>query len=228
MEKFREQIESLKGTNTELDRTLQITSKKFASQESDFKKVKAENTSLKQIRRQYADLQSLQKDLNNQLAYLNGTIAELQREKFDLNNTVATLEEKNRMLASDLNKAQLAYLDYSRIEATKRNEKLTVNARKTRQFKVNFDVPTAMSNISFRITGPDGKLLSPEHGTIASRVVPNTDNLMASNSSNSIASNTAKKIEMSYLAKTKLQAGTYRVEVLSENLHVASLQIKLK
>ncbi|MBK5277593.1 MAG: hypothetical protein JJE09_01900, partial [Bacteroidia bacterium] len=106
---------------------------------------------------------------------------------------------------------------------------LTVKARRTNKLIASFDIPADLKNLSFKVIDPKGNTLSHRDGTIASRVISNSDNYTASTSStlDGVGSKTAK-IEMVYMPTKKLKAGTYKIEILNDNLYIGSLQVKLR
>jgi hypothetical protein len=121
-----------------------------------------------------------------------------------------------------------ASIDQSQIHAVKgKSEKLTVRAGRTKKLIANFEVPATFENISFRITDSKGNLLTKEDGTTALTSSPSENSYTASSDSE-VAEKKFQKVEMVYLPKNKLKTGVYTVEILNENLHVASLKVKLK
>ncbi|MBL7873890.1 MAG: hypothetical protein JNM78_19910 [Cyclobacteriaceae bacterium] len=226
--KFKSQIESMKGTNSELDKELARTSARLAAKEAEFKKVQNESLSLKQLKKQHNELLGLQKEWENSMAAMKGKLQSLENEKNDLSKAIASLEERNKILSEDLHKSQLAFLDYSQLETLKKNDRLTASARNTKKLKATFEVPSNLKEISFKITDPSGKVLTEKEGTIASRIVADSKSYTASVASYAETSKNLKHMEMVYLTNKKLKPGTYKIEVLSENLYVSSLQVRLK
>lgn len=226
--RFKSQIESLKGTNSELDKELARTSAQLAAKEAEFKKVQNESMSLKQLKKQHNELLVMQKEWENSIASLKDKIQTLENEKNDLSKAIASLEERNKILSEDLHKSQLAFLDYSQLETLKKNGKLTASARNTKKLKATFEVPSNLKEISFKITDPSGKVLTEKEGTIASRIVADSKSYTASVASYAETAKNLRRMEMVYLTNKKLKPGTYKIEVLSENLYVSSLQVRLK
>lgn len=226
--KFKSQIESLNGTNSKLDRELALTSARLAAKEAEFKKVQNESMSLKQLKKQHMELLALQKEWENSMASMKDKLQSLENEKNDMSKAIASLEERNKILSDDLLKSQLAFLDYSQLETLKKNNKLTASSRNTKKLKATFEVPSNLKEISFKITDPSGKVLTEKEGTIASRIVTDTKNYTASAASYAETAKNLKQMEMIYLTNNKLKPGTYKIQVLSENLYVSSMQVRLK
>jgi DNA repair exonuclease SbcCD ATPase subunit len=228
IQKFKDQLSKLKDENVELDNLFKNTSAKLQTQESEYNRMKRENTSLAQIKRQRQELQELKNQLENELTLLKTSYASLEAKNSELNNTVVALQERNKVLTDDLNRAMFAAVDQSQIQAVRGNsEKLTVKARRTKKLIANFEVPANLKALSFRITDSKGNILTTDQGNIAFTSVPSEKSLTASSDSESTGSK-LQKVEMAYIPKQKLKTGVYTVEILNESLYVGSLKVKLK
>jgi myosin heavy subunit len=228
MQKMKDQLFSLKGQNLDLDNLLKNATSKLENQESEYNRMKKENTSLAQIRKQRAELSALRNQLENELQNLKNDYGDLQARNEELNSVVVSLQERNRILTNDLNRAAFATVDQSQIQAVRgKSEKLTVRAKRTRKLIASFEVPASLKNLSFRISDSKGNVMDQNDGTIASTSVPSEKNLTASSDSE-VVGNRLQKVEMVYIPKDKLKTGLYTVEILNENLYVGSLKVKLK
>lgn len=228
IQKFKDQLGTLKDQNANLDDLVKSTSAKLKSQESDYNRMKRENASLGQIRKQRQELQALKNQLENELSSLRLSYAELEAKNSELHNTVATLQERNKVLTDDLNRAMFAAVDQSQIQAVKgKREKLTIRAKKAGKLIANFEVPANLKSLSFRITDSKGNVLTAADGTTAFTSTPSDKNLTASSDAE-VQGNKLQKVEMVYIPKEKLKTGVYTVEILNENLYVGSLKVKLK
>jgi myosin heavy subunit len=228
VQKFKDQLFSLKDKNSELDNLYKSISTKLKNQESEYSRMRKENMSLAQIKKQRQELTTLQRQLENELQTLKSSYADLEARNNELNGTVASLQERNKILTDDLNRAMFSSIDQSQIHAVKgKAEKLTVRARKTRKLIANFEVPVNLKNLSFRIVDAKGNILTAKDGTIVSSSTPSENNLTASSDSG-VQGSALQKVEMIYTPKEKLKTGIYTVEILNENLYVGSLKVKLK
>ncbi|MEX1241830.1 MAG: hypothetical protein WEB30_19060 [Cyclobacteriaceae bacterium] len=228
IQKMKDQLFALKGQNLDLDNLLKNASSKLENQESEYNRMKKENTSLAQIKKQREELSALRNQLENELQNLKSEYADLEARNEELSSVVASLQDRNRILTDDLNRAAFAAVDQSQIQALRgKSEKLTVSAKRTRKLIASFEVPASLKNLSFRIRDSKGNTLDQNHGTIASTSVPSDKNLTASIDSE-VLGNRLQKVEMVYIPKEKLKTGLYTVEILNENLHVGSLKVKLK
>jgi hypothetical protein len=228
IQKFKEQLETLKDQNLDLDGLFKSTSAELKNRESEYNRMKRENTSLAQVRKQRQELQVLKSQLENELSLLKSSYAELEEKNNELNNTVATLEEKNMILTDNLNRAMFASVDQSQIRVVKgKGEKLTIRAKRAKKLIANFEIPANLKNLSFRITDSKGNVLTSDDGTTAFTSTPSDKNFTASATSE-VQGNKLQEVEMVYIPKEKLKTGVYTVEILNENLYVGSLKVKLK
>jgi hypothetical protein len=225
--RLKSQLFTVTGKSDKLDAELKQTLQKLSATESEFKKAKNENASLKQYKQQNNDLLAMQKDLHRQIESLTQSVSTAQMENQKLNAQLVSLEERNKMLADDLRRTALASMDNTEIKALRgKKERLTVKASRTKKLIAEFEIPGHMKNVSFKITDPSGKLLSNNDGTIASTFTASSNNYTAS-TSDAKSLGTAK-VEMVFIPKEKLKSGMYKVEILSENLHLGGLQVRLK
>ena len=227
--KLKQSISSLQGKNADLDKMLSSASSKIAMKESELKKMQKENASLKQYKQQLADIQKIKSDLETQISSLTNSLNASNKEKESLNRLVADLQLKNKDLMNELNQMQIASLDDIRIEAFKKN-KLTVSAKKTKKLDVNFLIPASNSseNLQFKITDPNGKLLTPADGTIAF-VETDDASLLTADLSNTLYLKQTKQVKMQYTPKSKLKPGVYKIEILnSDSKYMGSLQVRLR
>ncbi|MBT1696431.1 hypothetical protein KK083_06065 [Fulvivirgaceae bacterium PWU4] len=228
LDKFKNQLFALKDKNDALNNVVQATEARLKARESEYDRMKRQNLSLQQVKKQREELIALQKDLERQLEDMKLSYTTLQAQHQELNNTVALLQERNRLLNDELNKAMLAAIDQSQLQAVKgKHERLTVSARRTKKLIANFEVPAGLRNLSFRVVDPQGRPLDADEGTIASNVL-NTDENYVASTDGSGTSAKPQKVQVVYIPKRKLKAGVYRVEILSENLYAGSLNVKLR
>lgn len=227
MEKFKDQLAKLRGENASLDDLAKKAMARLKEQESGYDRMKRENASLAQVRKQRQELEALKNQLQNELTSLRASYAALEAKNNELNNTIVALQERNKTLTDDLNRAMFATVDQTQIQAVKgKAEKLTVKARRTKKLIASLEVPANLKNLSFRIADSNGNVLKPEQGTLAFTAVPSDNNITAS-SDPGVEGNKLQRVELVYLPKQKLKTGVYTVEVLNENLYVGSLKVRL-
>jgi uncharacterized protein YlxW (UPF0749 family) len=228
MEKFKEKLFELKEQNLDLDNLYKSTSAKLERQQAEYNRMKRENMSLAQVKKQRQELIAMQSQLENELQSLRNSYAELEARNKELNTTVASLQERNKILTDDLNRAMFASVDQSQIQAVKgKNERLTIRAKRAKKLIANFQVPGNLKNLSFRIIDAKGNTMSQNDGTIASSITPSENNVTASSGAE-FQGNKLQNVEMVFVPKEKLKTGVYTVEILNENLYVGSVKVKLR
>lgn len=228
IEKLRGQLANLKGSNSELDKFVRNAEARLFSQEAELKKMKYQNASLVQMKKQREVLLGIQKDLEYQLASLQSSYHDLENRNMELTTTIAQLQTRNRILTDDVNRAMGAAIDRSQVQAVRgKKEKLTVKARQTQKLIANFEVPASLDKISYRILDSQGNQLSDKLGSISSHVQTADGNIMASAGAHAVG-NGLQKITMEYKPKQKMHSGVYTVEILNDNLYVGSINVKLR
>ncbi|NJM24473.1 MAG: hypothetical protein HC859_02045 [Bacteroidia bacterium] len=178
---YKSSIHGLTERNRELDKILAEERSKLDVRDQEVKKLARQNASMSQYKAKHDELAGMRRELEKQIALYESTIKQLRGDNEQLSKSVATLEKQNQDLARELNNTRLASINDVRIESVKgRHEKLTVNARRTRQLKVNVSVPASSDNITFRIADPNGKEITSEDGVITARELTGSKSLTAS------------------------------------------------
>jgi hypothetical protein len=151
----------------------------------------------------------MKKDFESQMLVLNESIQKLNAEKNALNQTIASLQEENKQLAANLEILSSMTADNYLVETTKRKDRLTVVARRTKKMAVTFKVPdNVVEDITFKILKPDGKVVEGKHNGIAYRVVDGDEGLMASSLGGVIQ--VSRKIDARRFRRTTALAGRAR------------------
>lgn len=226
--KMKDQLAGLKGKNGELDKLINSATARLHEVEAELSKTKKTNASIAELKKQRTELNALKNQLEVELQSAKQAYADLERNNATLLQTVAQLEERNRLLVNDLNKAAYANLDHTQIQASKkRDERITVKAARTRKLTATFDVPSSLQNVSYRVVGPNGKVMTADEGTIASTSSPSERSLVASADS-AVQPPSLQKVEVDFVPKKKLKSGIYTIEVLNDNAYVSSMKVKLK
>jgi hypothetical protein len=228
LQKIKDQFKSLRESNYDLSSNLKKASAQLETKDAELTRLKKQNMSLAQIKKQREELAILQRQLENEIQTLRSSNEDLQNKNRDLTSVIASLEERNKMLTDDLNRAMFANLDHSQIHGVRgKSEKMTIRAKRAQKIIANFEVPATLKNLSFRVTDSQGYQVSQNNGTITYTAEPGTENIMASLRSTSAGDN-LQKVKMVYTPNSKLKSGVYTVEILNENLYVGSLKVKFK
>jgi hypothetical protein len=180
-------------------------------------------------RKAYNALSMASKEMENKIALLDQQLSQQETERLAANHETESLLSQIENLKRELAATHNAYYDNVLVESSRGNkDKLVVKANRTRKLRATVIIPSSLKEIQFQIFDPSGMKISssPQSGVLAVSVTEN-DNAIASSESNG-SLQTFKKAEMIFLPKRKLKPGVYRIEVLSENLSVGSLQVRLR
>ncbi len=228
IETFRNRINSLDGQNADLNKVLATTSQKLSEKEAALNRIVRENGNIKNLKKEIAELTKMKKDFESQVFALKESNQNLNNEKVALNQTIASLQDENKKLATNLAILSSITTDNYLVETTKRNDRLTVVARRAKKMTVSFKVPENMAeNISFKLIKPDGKQVDGKGNGIAYRIIDGDEGLMASTDGGGSIS-VSKKIEMTYIPKEKQKPGIYKIEMFNEDLYIGACNVKLR
>ena len=147
--------------------------------------------------RAYADLKLKQETASSRIKQLENSEILLEAQKKELSENLVNAE-KNRTSNIELYGSR-----------GNKKDKLTFLARRTKKLNLIFDVPQSLNEpITFNITTPDGKTITPEDKTLTSSIKPDSNYLTASLSS--IPPSTpgklfsSQKVTMAYTPKRKV------------------------
>jgi len=226
LDKIKTQMNALELEREDLDNKFRGAEKKFNDGQLEVARARKES---QDNRKKYAQLGEQKRKVERELEMLKNSLQQLQYENNELKNNVAALQKNNQTLKDELQLAQRAHYDQPLIEAVRgKADKLMVKAKRTQKLKVNVLVPEELKEVQFKITGPGGVLSQNEDGTIATRVVNTNATAFSSSTTSNASLPKYKQMEMIFTSKKKLQPGVYHVAVMSENLAVGDIQIKLR
>lgn len=228
--KLRGDLKSLDAKNASISGLLASTSKKLDDTEQQLKGIQRNNASVAALKKQIQELNQVKHDLQLELDNLASSRNQLETSIGAMEQSIASLQSENRKLRDELAEARLN-LNNVLIVASSKNERLTVKARKTRKLTASIDVPNGAENLKFRIFSPDGKQVSNVENDISVNVIGNgvfKSQAFYASTTNSAETQKYKRIEFVYAPKTKLMAGTYRIEVLNDTMSIGSLQVKFR
>lgn len=235
IDKFRKEIASLQGRNTELDKILAETSASLDRKEAELKSIKRDNASVRDLKKQIADLNTLRNNLEAQISSLNSNIAQLKEENGNLKNEneraqamIAHLEKEKKGLESSIQLLS-ALTDDNLVQVMKKNEKLTVNSRRAKKINFTFDVPqSSLGGLEFKVVSPDSKTFTKNDGSISYHMIESDGNPVASLGTYPGQYELVQRVEMVFSPKEKLREGIYKIEVYNNGTHLGRMQVKLR
>ena len=229
--KFKSELQSLEGTNSELDKSLHERSQRVQMVEAALRKMQKQSGSITLLKKQSQALATLKYELEQQLAYYKQSLRELQVNNEELVATVELLQHRNKDLAAELDAVRLASMDEVLTESVKKNGKLSVKAARTKAIIVNVNVPAAAENVTFKIKDPAGNVLAVNDGSMTFHTIMDSG---TQPQAFYVSTNSAaflpryKKMQMVYHSNKKLQAGIYVVEIQNNSQSIGTLQVKLR
>ena len=233
LDKLKNEIDSYKGKNASLDKSLADLKSKLQKKEAEINRMAANSSP--NYKKQFQELQAIKADLDKTLARLNEELSALQSENYNLRTVLAMMEANNEQLAVNNKNLTRMIVNNLEAEAQKKNNKLTVNARKTKEIVLAFEVPASMSEqLKFNIVFPDGKQVASNNSKSITYAVNHKDfvfsdaEVVASTQNLFVKSDDSKQIALSYKADSKLKPGTYQIDIYSENEYLGSCRMKLK
>lgn len=230
--KLKMDINNYQGKNKQLDGKLADMHKKLTQKENELNSLlKQKSLSDSKYKKQVEELNNYKKQVEEEIAMLNESLSDMKFKNSYLQNTVASLEKSN----SDLSKRN-SFLNESGgnnygIEALKKNQKLTINSRKTKEIVLGFDVPASLANnLTLNVSTPDGKKTSSADSKEISYTIISEDEpvLLASTEMTVGIGVSSKRVALSYKPTEKFKKGVYKIDIYHQNTYLGSTQIKLK
>ena len=234
IDKFKKEITSLQGLNTNLDRLLADAKSKLADSEAQLKQIQRNNSSIGSLNKQIADLNKLKTSLESQIAGFNSQLSALKdengalkRENENANAMIAHLEKENKQLSDNMS-LLTAMTEDNLVVVKKKNEKLTVNSKRAKKINFVFDVPqSTLGGLEFKVVSPASKVYSKSDGSISHHLVQSEGNPVASLGVYPGQFELVQRVEMVFTPKEKLSKGIYKIEVYHNGTHLGRMQVQL-
>lgn len=217
----KSKYKDIREKNSDLENSIKLTQRKLSEANDELGKLKKQNASVSQLNKQNKKLSALNSELEAQQKKYQGSLDKLQKLSEDMNLMVALLEQQNNELRNELNALKHSSMNEILIASTKRNDKLTIAAKRTKKLIAKFDIASDTNDLKFKIVSPSGKELGDADGTISI----NTQPCATSHPETEL---TYSSVEMIYASKQKLQPGIYSIKIFSDAKPVGSLQVKLR
>lgn len=183
------------------------------------------------LKKQKGELEAMLKVLERDMKNMNNTVSDLTTENARIRIENRDLAANNVKLNEQVNALQEVAINNALIEAVKgkKKEKLTVVAKRTKELKMEVDLPTSMTqNLKLKVIDPSGIELTEKDGTASIKEVLNENTLTASLTLIEGEFVNAKRMRLEYAPKSKLKSGTYTLEVSNGVKSLVKVQIKLR
>lgn len=232
LELSKKDIADLQGKNQSMEQTIAETNRSIAAKNTEISRLSSQIATLKKFREKAGELEKQKDQLAKEIDELNNALMLAQAENSKLNEKIASSAKANSTLSDDNAILKSIISDNYRTEAFRgRNERLTVNARRTNKLQVSFDLPghIAAKDIYFRVITPEGMEFSSNKDLAATlQVVESNDDLLVSANAADGALAGNKRVEMSFRPEKKLSEGVYRFNLYNGDRFLGSTQLRLK
>jgi hypothetical protein len=231
LDKAKSDLSALTAKKESEEKVMAETESRLKEAEKRMAYVSKENSSLQKDRNELIQLRKEKNDLDkvHEDLVLKQETA-LSRIK-ELENSAIISDAQNKELARNLENAEKYRTDNTEIYGSRGNkkDKLTLCARRTKKFNLNFDVPQNLTEaISFKIITPDGKTLTPEDKSLTWLIEANPGKLTASLSAIPGEIDTPRRVILTYSSKEKLNPGEYKIEIFSSDKNIGNCRFRLK
>ncbi len=211
-DKATNRAKEIAASNEELIRKLGSVNKALDDASAEVKKLKIINSG---ERKKYNDLVVVRQNLEKQLESIKAELQKTHNENVQLSEKSNALQHEKQGLEMELQAARKKRFDVALIESTRGSSaKLVVKARRVQKLNGTLTLTSAVQDVQFKIIGPNGTALADSDGSLNSRTLSSDEN--------------SKRLEVNYIPKKKLLPGLYQIEVLSGELRVGSLQVRLR
>ncbi|ELR71561.1 hypothetical protein C900_02476 [Fulvivirga imtechensis AK7] len=232
IDKLKSEIQSYQGKNKQLDGKLADLYAKLTAKENELNALmKQRSLNESKLKKQISDLNDYKKQLQNEISGLNESLEDLRFKNSYLQNTVASLEKANKELSKKNDFLSKVAGDNYGVEAHKKNEKLTINARKTKAIVLGFDVPAHMAdNLSLTVTTPVGiKHNNATSSAVTYQIINEEEPVLLASTDMVVTTNGhSKRVALSYKPKEKFKKGIYKIDIHHEGTYLGSSQIRLR
>lgn len=223
-------LSTLRETNGALQYNVDRTAREVKDRDKQIQAMRQEFVAAARLKQQHQALQVGYDAQAGDLADARRSLKGMQSAQDDLEQTIALLLQQNKSLTGELHAWRLSVVKDVRVEPYRKNERLTLSARKTRKLVVHVEVASRVEDLQFRITDPAGQVLPAEAGKISTTVVDDgiPPKYVASTRQAILKEYPYKRVAMVFTPSEKLEAGIYQIDILSETESIGSLQVKFR
>lgn len=235
IDKNKREIGKLNENNQYLDKELDALTSKLSTKEEEIKSMMRNNAKVAQLQKELTSLKQIRSDFETQLNKLKTDAETLLAENQSLKSQKAEAQELISILRSDNAKLSQnleilsSLAQNTLLEVSKKNQKLTINARRAKRITLSFDVPAGYyDQIDVRIIDPKESEYTRKDGSISYKEIAQNGEATASIKPAPGASDSIKRLQVTYAPKTKLSTGIYKADVYNNNVFIGRVQVKLR
>lgn len=228
----KKDLAELKGKNNSLEKMILDTNQKIIQKNAEINRLKIQNASIKELKLKIDELEKLKTELNNQIGELDKFLVQAKAENVKLNEKIASGLKMSSELSADNAILKAIVSDNYRTEALRgKNDKLTVNAKRTNKLMISFDLPSnePAKEFYFTITTPEGNQFASNKDLAAvmeMTYIPG--DLFASSIQTASGAAGKTRVEMCFVPKQKLTQGIYTFNLYNSGRFLGSTQLRLK
>lgn len=229
MDKLSNDLSTYKVKNSELDLIFREAQQKLELQQARVAQLTKEKAGLEQLKKENASIRKIRQDLVSQLEKMQADNGQLQTEITELNRTIAQLRNENSNLYARINTKSIMAYNFRTEVVKRRNERLTVKAKRTHHINISFDVNQAAAlpgNFHVKLQSPANKEISGELQITANSLMQK-EMLTASLEQGWLPAQEYRSISLTFDPAEKLTAGIYHLMVYAGNDYLGSTQFRL-
>ncbi len=231
LEKAKADISACEARVKELTAKLAETESALAARDRRIASLINNSAALAKTKKELEDLQKAKADLDNAYATLKSELEAANTQNNTLKTNINKLETEKSDLSKKLADALLYESDNFVVYGSrgKTTEKLTFRAGWTKKLNLNFDVPQNLTDaVSFKITTPSGKTVTPETADLSWKIRDNARNFTASLSPVTGEFEAARQVVMTYAPKEKFEKGEYKIEISTNSIVIGHCRVRFK
>lgn len=229
--KFKTELAKLGAENGALSGRITDQLAQVDKLEKENRKFRSTAKQVEGLRREKADLEAMVRDLERDMLRMDRSMQDLTAENMRIKAENDLLSSNNAKLNGQVSALQEVAINNALVEAVqgKRKDRLTVVAKRTKELKMEVDLPASMTqNLKLKVINPQGQELTEKDGTASITEVLNDGSLTASIVMMEGELVAAKRMRMEFAPKAKLKKGTYTLEVNNGAKSLGKVQIKLR
>ncbi|MCF8276417.1 MAG: hypothetical protein K9J17_06765 [Flavobacteriales bacterium] len=228
---FKSDLAKMGEENKGLSSKIVVQLAQIEKVERENKRFRSTASQVDALKKQKGELEAMLKDMEKDMNRMNKSLDELTAENSKIRIENSDLAIVNSRLNNHVSALQEIAINNALVEAVqgKKKQRLTVVANRTKELKMEVDLPISMTNnLKLKVIDPQGTELTDKDGIASISEVLNDEGLTASLTMVEGELVSAKRMKMEFVPKSKLKKGTYTLEVSNGAKSLGRVQIKLR
>lgn len=228
-DKYKSDIEKLNAASNDLNARSKKTEALLNQALEDLDKSQKTKSNVDQLKKQLQKLHAERIEIDKQIEDYKNTITSARGNDEQNKATIAALEIANKQLQAQIDALKKSSIDNSLVQSAKKNQRLTVKAKRVKQLSIDADVFGGADNINLSLTAPDGANITPDQSELTiSPTSVGSGKAQAFYTADGGSSIVRNRIEIIYRPKNKLKPGVYKIVIQNNTDQIGSLQVKLR